>query len=96
MASSIRKAQSPRSCQLCDNPYVIKWKCKDCELLMCDNCKERVHPRFKSSETHAVISIKDVVKENKDISTQLESMQISKPAILSVLSTYTTSFKAVC
>lgn len=92
MASSIRKAQSPLSCQLCENPNVIKWKCKDCELLMCDICKERIHPRFKLSETHSIISIKDVGKEGIDVSVQFESLQISQPVLSSLISTYTSTF----
>ncbi|CAC5412051.1 TRIM71 [Mytilus coruscus] len=67
MASSIRKAQLPLSCQLCDNPNVIKWKCKDCVMLMCDNCKERVHPKSKYSEKHTIISLKDIGKAILDI-----------------------------
>ncbi|CAG2189537.1 TRIM71 [Mytilus edulis] len=92
MASSIRKAQSPLSCQLCDNPNVIKWKCVDCKLLMCDNCKERIHPRFKLSEKHSILSIKDVGKKEIDISAQFGSLQISQPVISSLLSTYTSNF----
>ncbi|XP_063417121.1 uncharacterized protein LOC134699460 [Mytilus trossulus] len=94
MTSSLRIAQSPLSCQLCDNPNVIKWKCKDCELLMCDNCKERIHPRFKLSETHTIISIKDIGKKESDMSTQVGSLQISQPVISSLLSTYTSDFPA--
>ncbi|XP_063408985.1 uncharacterized protein LOC134692463 [Mytilus trossulus] len=92
MALSIRTAQSPLSCQLCDNPNVIKWKCKDCELLMCDTCKERIHPKFKLSETHTILAIKDIGKEESDISAQFGSLQISQPVIASLLSTYTSKF----
>lgn len=95
MASSIRKAQAPLSCQLCDNPTVIKWKCKECMLLMCDNCKERVHPKFKSSETHTIISIKEVGKEKNDVLSQFGSLQVSQKVISSVLSTYTTHLPSI-
>ncbi|XP_071145997.1 uncharacterized protein [Mytilus edulis] len=94
MASSIRKAQSPLCCQLCDNPNVIKWKCKDCVLLMCDNCKSCIHPRFKMAETHTIISIKDVGKKQGDISAQFGSLKLSKPVISSVVSTYKSDFPA--
>ncbi|XP_071146000.1 uncharacterized protein [Mytilus edulis] len=94
MASSISKAQSPLSCQLCDNPNVIKWKCKDCKLLMCDSCKERVHPKFKLSETHTIISIKDVGKTESNLSTHLGSLNISQPVISALLSTYTSKFSS--
>lgn len=94
MASSFRKAQSPLCCQLCDNPNVIKWKCKDCVLLMCDNCKTCIHPRFKMAETHTIISIKDVGKKQVDISSQFGSLKLSKPVISSVVSTYKSDFPA--
>ncbi|XP_052102873.1 uncharacterized protein LOC127736395 [Mytilus californianus] len=96
MALSLSEAQSPLSCQLCDTPAVIKWRCKDCVLLMCDNCKERIHPKFKSAETHVIVSLKDVGKEDSDISAQFGSLQISKPVISSVVSTYMTSLPAIC
>ncbi|VDI48367.1 Hypothetical predicted protein, partial [Mytilus galloprovincialis] len=95
MASSIRKAQSPLSCQLCENLNVIKWKCKDCELLMCDNCKERIHPKFRLSETHTIISLKDVGKETSVISAQFASLHVSQPVISSVLYTYTSDAPAI-
>ncbi|VDH93702.1 Hypothetical predicted protein [Mytilus galloprovincialis] len=95
MASSLRKAQSLLSCQLCDNPNVIKWKCQDCVMLMCDNCKERVHPKFKSSETHTVISIRDVRTEKDDMSAQSGELQKFKPVISSVLKTFTTDFPLI-
>ncbi|XP_052102875.1 uncharacterized protein LOC127736397 [Mytilus californianus] len=56
---------------------------------MCENCKERIHPRFKLSETHDIVSIKDNGKEEVAISAQFGSLQILQPVISSPISTYT-------
>lgn len=61
---------------------------------MCDNCRERIHPIFKLSETHTIISIKEIGKEECDMPTQLGSLQISHPVISLLLSTYTSDVPA--
>lgn len=86
MAASVKKAQSPLCCQLCDSPNAIKWKCKDCALLMCDKCKD-VHRRIKTSEEHTIISIQDIKKEGPD--------SIPGKIISSVVQTYTTNISMV-
>ncbi|XP_063427110.1 uncharacterized protein LOC134710652 [Mytilus trossulus] len=76
MAESTQTAQSPMSCQLCNNNVVIiKWKCTDCELLLCDNCKINIHSRFKSSDQHRVVSIGDI---GNDITDHLKALDISE------------------
>ncbi|VDH90242.1 Hypothetical predicted protein [Mytilus galloprovincialis] len=86
MAASVKKAQSPLCCQLCDSPNAIKWKCKECALLMCDKCKD-VHRRIKTSEEHTIISIQDIKKEGTD--------SIPGKIISSVVQTYTTNIRMV-
>lgn len=54
-------AQSAFMCQFCDHQNV-KWKCEDCGIYICNSCKEKVHPRLKSSDKHKVLSIKDIGK----------------------------------
>lgn len=54
-------AQSAFMCQLCDQQNV-KWKCEDCGIFICNLCKEKVHPRLKSSDKHRVMSVKDIGK----------------------------------
>ncbi|CAG2189538.1 unnamed protein product [Mytilus edulis] len=61
---------------------------------MCENCKERIHPRFKVSETHTIVSIKDVAKKDSDICGQFGSLQVSQPVISSLLSAYTSNLVA--
>lgn len=60
MAESVVKAQNFIVCQLCETENKIKWKCVECELLMCNKCKEKIHPKFKNAKDHRIIDIKDV------------------------------------
>ncbi|XP_052106186.1 uncharacterized protein LOC127738822 [Mytilus californianus] len=91
MAKSTRMAQSSISCQLCNNDVVIKWKCTDCELLLCDNCKINIHPRFKSSEKHRVVSTGDI---GYDIADHLKALHISE-VISSVFNRYQTELPCI-
>ncbi|CAC5389730.1 unnamed protein product [Mytilus coruscus] len=55
---SIRGAQIPLGCQLCEGSTNVKWKCTECELLMCQNCTDKIHPKFKMADMHHVVEIK--------------------------------------
>lgn len=57
MATSMSNAQTPLLCQLCCLQPEIKWKCTECKLLMCDNCKTTVHYRIKTAKKHKIITI---------------------------------------
>ncbi|CAC5424232.1 unnamed protein product [Mytilus coruscus] len=52
--------QVPVFCSLCEEETKIKWKCLDCDMLMCDKCKEKIHMKFKFAKDHEVISIQQV------------------------------------
>ncbi|XP_052106187.1 uncharacterized protein LOC127738823 [Mytilus californianus] len=91
MAKSTKTAQTPISCQLCNNDAVINWKCIDCELWLCDNCKINVHSRFKSSEKHRVVSTEDI---GNDITSHLKALHISE-VISSVFNTYQTELPCI-
>lgn len=54
-------AQTAFMCQFCDQQNV-KWKCEDCGVYLCHSCKEKIHPRLKSSDKHKIISIRDIGK----------------------------------
>lgn len=58
MAESV--AQNVILCQLCEVEQKIKWKCVECELLMCEKCNKKIHPKFKNAKDHRIIDIKDV------------------------------------
>ncbi|XP_071177879.1 uncharacterized protein [Mytilus edulis] len=54
------RSQAPAKCGICDNDRPIKWKCIDCSKLLCNPCKEKVHPQFQNAKDHQVVNIKDV------------------------------------
>ncbi|XP_071169918.1 uncharacterized protein [Mytilus edulis] len=59
-SQSVGKGQIPVSCGLCETDRPIKWKCLDCDLLLCNHCKEKVHLRVKTAKDHRVIDIKEI------------------------------------
>ncbi|VDH92424.1 Hypothetical predicted protein [Mytilus galloprovincialis] len=52
--------QVPVSCSLCEEDTRIKWKCLNCDMLMCDKCKEKIHVKFKFAKDHKVVTIEEV------------------------------------
>ncbi|XP_071161346.1 uncharacterized protein [Mytilus edulis] len=52
--------QVPVFCSLCEENTEIKWKCLNCDMLMCDKCKEKIHVKFKFAKDHKVVSIEEV------------------------------------
>ena len=56
---TIREAQAVL-CQLCRQSSVLKWKCVDCAILMCNLCKENVHAKVKGATRHTIVDIKDI------------------------------------
>ncbi|VDI09253.1 protein fantom [Mytilus galloprovincialis] len=54
-------AQTALMCQFCDQQN-IKWKCVDCDILLCSSCKEKIHKKLKSADKHKILSIQDIGK----------------------------------
>ncbi|XP_063402220.1 uncharacterized protein LOC134686485 [Mytilus trossulus] len=48
------------SCSLCEENTKIEWKCLNCDMLMCEKCKEKIHVKFKFAKDHKVVSIQEV------------------------------------
>ncbi|XP_071136376.1 uncharacterized protein [Mytilus edulis] len=67
MAMSLPQGQIPVQCQLCEGDPKVKWKCLDCDLLMCSKCKDKIHSKFKSEKNHRIIDIKDVGQQSNMI-----------------------------
>lgn len=82
-SASIKKAQIPISCHFC-NENKIKWKCEECDAIMCNSCKYKIHDRIKSTKDHEVLSF-DNVGDDPSASTEVLSEVIS-----SVFHSYTT------
>ncbi|XP_052080335.1 uncharacterized protein LOC127718386 [Mytilus californianus] len=61
---SVQRSQVPVACQLCELDNKIQWKCKQCNLLMCNKCKDKIHPKFKNAQDHDIFNIKDVGKDH--------------------------------
>ena len=55
-SQSIRKAQAPKSCELCLTDTNIKWRCQNCQSYMCEKCKN-IHQRVQTTIEHKIIDI---------------------------------------
>ncbi|XP_052058837.1 uncharacterized protein LOC127699134 [Mytilus californianus] len=72
-SNSLCKGQIPISCQLCEESNEIKWKCIQCDFLLCTKC-QRLHNKVKYTNQHTIIEIKDIAsqqqqaKDNPDFS----------------------------
>lgn len=62
-----RGAQIPLECQLCEGSTNVKWNCTECELLMCQNCTDKIHPKFKMADMHHVVEIKSIGTNNPEL-----------------------------
>lgn len=82
-SACIKKAQVPISCHFC-NGNKIKWKCEECDAIMCNSCKDKIHNRIKSTKDHEVLSF-DNVGDDPSASTEVSSEVIS-----SIFNFYTT------
>lgn len=51
-------------CKLCECVTDIKWKCLQCDIVMCEKCKLRIHPNIKNAKDHKVMDIKEVAAQH--------------------------------
>ena len=58
MMAGLQEGQIPLMCQLCEESIQIKWKCLQCNFLLCTKCKN-IHKKVKSSDEHNIVDIKD-------------------------------------
>lgn len=42
-----------------------KWKCLNCDILMCNKCKDKIHVQLKFAKDQTVINLKDVGKHRE-------------------------------
>lgn len=59
-----RLRQSPVYCDLCESNGVNMWKCLDCDCqpVMCDKCKDNIHPKI--SKNHRIERIKEEAQKD--------------------------------
>ena len=74
-SQSIRKAQAPKTCELCLTDTNIKWRCLNCQCYMCNKCKN-IHERVQTTIVHEIIDIIDI--QPTDICTDNIPCQIHK------------------
>ncbi|XP_076113697.1 uncharacterized protein LOC143081958 [Mytilus galloprovincialis] len=67
MASSSSEIQTPINCQFCETEKLIKWKCFDCELLICDKCKDKIHLKIKGGQEHRILDIEDIGDQPEEL-----------------------------
>ncbi|CAC5419050.1 unnamed protein product [Mytilus coruscus] len=56
-SQSIRQAKVPKPCELCETDINIKWKCVQCNTLMCEKCK-KIHLKVQTSIKHDIVDVK--------------------------------------
>ncbi|CAG2204464.1 unnamed protein product [Mytilus edulis] len=43
------------NCQFCNEPDVVKWHCKSCDLNLCDECNTNIHTKSEKLSEHKVV-----------------------------------------
>ena len=56
-SQSMRRAQTLKTCELCEATTEIKWTCRQCQTFMCDKCK-KIHLKVQTSIEHEIRDIK--------------------------------------
>ena len=67
MSKPLLEQQCPIQCQFCETDSKIQWKCIDCDILMCQRCKDQIHVKFKGANTHCVKETKHIGIETHEI-----------------------------
>ncbi|VDI62689.1 Hypothetical predicted protein [Mytilus galloprovincialis] len=75
LSKSFQKGQVPLACQLCEESNEIKWKCIQCDFLLCTKC-QRLHEKVKSTDQHTIIDIKDIASHQKQTTDKLDFSNI--------------------
>lgn len=61
----LHRGQTAVSCQMCEKSSQIKWKCINCDYLLCTNCYQ-LHRKVKSLDEHQIVDIKDIASHGKE------------------------------
>ncbi|VDI27926.1 Hypothetical predicted protein [Mytilus galloprovincialis] len=59
-SASVKRSQDIIVCGLCEKDSKVKVKCMDCDLYLCQTCKEKGHAKFKNADLHDVVALKDI------------------------------------
>ncbi|XP_071148986.1 uncharacterized protein [Mytilus edulis] len=52
-------AQNLMVCQFCETSNETKYKCVNCDLILCEGCKIKIHTKIKKTEVHQVLDLKE-------------------------------------
>ncbi|CAC5391739.1 unnamed protein product [Mytilus coruscus] len=52
------KAQVPKTCNMCEETIEVKYRCLECNFILCERCR-RFHEKIKTVDFHHIINIKD-------------------------------------
>ncbi|CAC5404440.1 unnamed protein product [Mytilus coruscus] len=59
-SASVKRSQDVLVCGLCEKDTKVKVKCMDCDLYLCQTCKDKGHAKFKNADLHDVVALKDI------------------------------------
>ncbi|VDI27927.1 Hypothetical predicted protein [Mytilus galloprovincialis] len=59
-SASVKNPQDIIVCGLCEKDTKVKVKCMDCDLYLCQTCKDKGHAKFKNADLHDVVDLKDI------------------------------------
>ena len=57
MACSSSKAQNVKICDFCETETNLKWRCIQCDTILCDKCK-KIHNKFQTNTQHQIVDLK--------------------------------------
>ncbi|VDI09581.1 Hypothetical predicted protein [Mytilus galloprovincialis] len=66
LSNSLQSGQVPMLCQMCEESNEIKWKCLQCDFLLCTKCQQ-LHQKVKSTDQHIIIDIKDITTYQQEV-----------------------------
>lgn len=58
LSKSVGAAQDIVSCDLCESETNLNWRCLNCQLFMCNKCRDKIHPKIRNAKDHTVVDIK--------------------------------------
>ena len=56
-SSSIKKAQIVKLCDLCETETNLKWRCIQCDKILCEKCK-KIHNKVQTNTQHQIVNLK--------------------------------------
>ncbi|VDI18916.1 Hypothetical predicted protein [Mytilus galloprovincialis] len=76
-SASTKKSQDILTCGLCETDTKIKVKCMDCDLYGCPKCTDKLHAKFKNTDLHDIVALKDLHShiEDTDVTSEFKPVK---------------------